>query len=168
MHHLYRWQFAVNLLSETESDIRPRVGPGVAGQAQSTKSAADTVEAGLSLWPFLLLLTTAALVFEAWLVFRGGAAFYPLALRLPAAAAGLLALWNPKLFYAAQALDVVLAVVASRSVGQAGKEKALEILQEVRRQQASDTRTGLLFFGRQPSWEFFPRRDPPTDRKSVV
>ena len=155
-------QFAVNLLSETESDIRPRVGPGVAGQAQSTKSAADTVEAGLSLWPFLLLLTTAALVFEAWLVFRGGAAFYPLALRFAAAAAVLLALWNPKLFYAAQALDVVLAVDASRSVGQAGKEKALEILQEVRRQQASDTRTGLLFFGRQPSWEFFPRRDPPT------
>src|SRR5262249_25802947 len=61
-----------------------------------------------------------------------------------------------------QALEVVLDVGASRSVGQAGKDKALEILHEVRRQQTTDTRTGLLFFGRQPSWEFFPRRDPPT------
>jgi uncharacterized membrane protein len=156
-------QFAVNLLNESESDIRPRVGPA-AGQAQRAQTPPDAaVEAGVSLWPFLLLVTTAALLAEAWLVFRGGAAFYPLALRCAAAAAVLVALWNPKLFHAAQALDVVLAVDGSRSVGQEGKEKALEVLQEVRRVQTGDTRTGLLFFGRQPSWEFFPSRDPPLE-----
>ncbi|HEY1372855.1 MAG TPA: VWA domain-containing protein, partial [Candidatus Binatia bacterium] len=154
-------QFAVNLLNESESDIRPRVG-AVPGQDQRAQTPADAaVEAGVSLWPFLLLVTMAALLAEAWLVFRGGGAFYPLALRFAAAAAILLALWNPKLFHAAQALDVVLAVDASRSVGQEGKEKALEVLQEVRRIETRDTRIGLLFFGRQPSWEFFPRRDPP-------
>src|SRR5262249_13377996 len=50
-------QFAVNLLSESESDIRPRIGPSAARQAQRAESAAEPVEAGLSLWPFLLLLT---------------------------------------------------------------------------------------------------------------
>jgi uncharacterized membrane protein len=73
----------------------------------------------------------------------------------------LLALWNPKLFHPTQALDVILAADASRSVGQEGKQKAIEVLEEARRVKASDTRTGLLFFGRQPSWEFFPRSDPP-------
>ena len=154
-------QFAVNLLNDGESDIRSRIPPGAAQGARRAQSARESAETGLSLWPLLLALTLSALLLEAWLVFSGGASFYPLALRCVAAAALLLALWNPKLFHAAQALDVILAVDASRSVGQEGKEKALEVLQEARRLKAGDTRAGLLFFGRRPSWEFFPRSDPP-------
>jgi Ca-activated chloride channel homolog len=152
-------EFAVNLLSETESDIRPRVAPQAA--ASTVRGENTAAETGLSLWPVLLAIALAALGVEAWLVFTGGAAFYPLALRCAAAATMLFALWNPKLFHAAQALDVILAVDASRSVGQEGNERALEILQEARRVKAADARAGLLFFGRRPSWEFFPRSDPP-------
>ncbi len=152
-------QFAVNLLSEAESDIRPRVGSIAAGRAPADIGV--DVERGLSFWPLLLLFALTALAAEAWLVLRGGAAFYPLALRVAAGGAVLLALWNPKIFHAAQALDVVLAVDASRSVGQEAREKAMEVLQQVRRLKGADTRAGLLFFGRQPSWEFFPRPDPP-------
>ncbi|HTM09108.1 MAG TPA: VWA domain-containing protein [Verrucomicrobiae bacterium] len=154
-------QFAVNLLSETESDIHSRVPPAAASGARRTEGRAEATDAGFSLWPMLLLLAAAALLAEAWLIFSEGAAFYPLMLRGLAAAAVLFALWNPKIFHAAKALDVILAVDASRSVGQEGKAKALEILEEARRLKTGDARAGLLFFGRRPSWEFFPRADPP-------
>jgi Mg-chelatase subunit ChlD len=154
-------QFAVNLLSEAESRIGSRVPPAAAKSAARTESGVEKAATGFSVWPALLAAVLALLALEAYLVFRGGATLYPLAFRLLAAAAVLIAMWNPKIFKPAQALDVILAVDASRSVGQEGKEKALEILQEARRLKGSDTRAGLLFFGRQPSWEFFPRADFP-------
>ena len=68
---------------------------------------------------------------------------------------------NPKIFQAAEALDVILSVDVSRSVGQEGREKARELLEVAARLTDADTRTGLLTFGRAPEWEFPPRRDFP-------
>jgi uncharacterized membrane protein len=73
----------------------------------------------------------------------------------------LLAIWNPRIHRPTETLDVVLGVDYSHSVGQEGKNQALLILKQARRLMDRKTRTGLLFFGRQPSWEFFPSPDPP-------
>ena len=154
-------EFAVNLLSESESDIRSRVRPGAPGRPRPAESGAETSENNLPLWPFLLGAVLVLLGAEGYLVFRGGASLYPLALRCLAAAAVLVALYDPTVFQPARALDVILAVDASRSVGQEGKEKALEVLAAARRFAGADTRAGLLFFGRAPAWEFFPRADFP-------
>jgi Mg-chelatase subunit ChlD len=54
---------------------------------------------------------------------------------------------------------VVLGVDVSRSVGQQAQERAGEVLEAARRLTGPDTRTGLLFFGRAPEWEFLPRLD---------
>ncbi len=152
-------QFAVNLLSESESQIRSRVSPAAAKAADRTAGGAETSETGFPLWPLLLVAVFFLLLVEGYFVFRGGALLYPLAFRTLAAAAVLLAWWNPKILQPAKALDVILAVDASRSVGQEGKEKAREILEQARRFKSADTRAGLLFFGRRPSWEFSPRAD---------
>ncbi len=156
-------EFAVNLLSESESDIRSRVRPGAPERPGPAEGGAAAAEGEWSLWPFLLGAVLALLAAEGYLVFRDGAAFYPLALRCLTAAAVLFALVDPRIFQPARALDVILAVDASRSVGQEGKEKALEVLAAARRLAGADTRAGLLFFGRAPAWEFFPRADFPLD-----
>ncbi|MCH8055138.1 MAG: VWA domain-containing protein [Deltaproteobacteria bacterium] len=150
-------QFAVNLFSESESQISSRVREqGLAGVEGRDGEGA---EKGLSLWPFLLMVVFSLLLVEGFFVFRSGGSFYPLAFRLLALAAVVIAIVNPRVFKATDALDVVLAVDFSRSVGQEGKDKALHILEEARRIQKPETRTGLLFFGRRPEWEFFPRSD---------
>jgi Mg-chelatase subunit ChlD/CheY-like chemotaxis protein len=84
-----------------------------------------------------------------------------MAARLLACAVLVLAVINPKIFKAANALDVVLSVDLSRSVSQEGREKAGEILEAARRVKTPESRTGLLLFGRAPEWEFLPRRDFP-------
>jgi Ca-activated chloride channel family protein len=154
-------QFAVNLLSEAESDIRSRVAPGAAQGARRSESAAETSESGFPLKSLLLPAVLLLLFWEACLVFRGGAPFFAAAFRLLAGAAIALALGNPKIFQPAAALDVILAVDASLSVGHEGQDKALAALEQARRFTGGDTRAGLLFFGRRPSWEFFPRADFP-------
>jgi Ca-activated chloride channel homolog len=154
-----RGEFAVNLLSEAESEIRSRVSAAAAKSAGRAEGGAEKSATEFSLWPPLLFAVALLLVIEGYLVFRRGASFYPLAARLAATAAVLAALWNPKILQPARALDVILAVDASLSVGQEGAEKAAEILAEARRIKETGTRAGLLFFGRQPSWEFFPRGD---------
>ncbi|MGH7769079.1 MAG: VWA domain-containing protein [Candidatus Binatia bacterium] len=153
-------EFAVNLLSESESQIRSRVAASPARSAGRAEGAERT-EAGFPLWPLLLAAVFALLLVEGYLVFRSGASLYPLALRTLAAGVILLAWWNPKIFQPAAALDVVLAVDASRSVGREGTAKALEILSAARSVKSAETRAGLLFFGQRPSWEFFPRADFP-------
>ena len=81
-----------------------------------------------------------------------------------ALAALVLALVNPRIFKTTDALDVVLGVDLSRSVGQEGREKAREILEAASRIQNPEIRTGLLMFGRSPEWEFLPRQNfPVTD-----
>jgi uncharacterized membrane protein len=76
--------------------------------------------------------------------------------------AALAAAWmNPKFFQTVEALDVILGVDLSRSVGQEGVEKARELLESAARFTDADTRTGLLTFGRAPEWEFPPRREIP-------
>ena len=70
-----------------------------------------------------------------------------------------LALLNPRLLKSATGLDIVLGVDLSRSVGQAGREKAQEILEAGRQMKKTDVRTGLLTFGRMPEWEFLPRAE---------
>ncbi|MBI4491088.1 MAG: VWA domain-containing protein, partial [Deltaproteobacteria bacterium] len=151
--------FAVNLFSESESQISPRLRaqdvPGV------REGNGERTETGFSLWPFLLMMGFSLLAVEGFLVFRSGGLFYPLVFRLLALLALVFALTNPRIFRPTDALDVVLAVDFSRSVGQEAKDKALHVLEEARRIKRSETRTGLLFFGRQPAWEFFPRADFP-------
>ncbi len=152
-------EFAVNLLSESESRIASRLPSGTQEAAGSKGGEEERHETGFFLWPFLLIIVFALLSAEAFLVFRRGGSFYPIVFRLLALAAIAFAMVNPRIFKAISALDVVLGVDFSRSVGQEGKETAIKVLEEARRIQGPDTRTGLLFFGRQPVWEFFPRGD---------
>ena len=148
-------QFAVNLFSESESRINSRIRAQDLAVVKGGEE--ERTERGFSLWPFLLMVVFALLCVEGFLVFRSGGSFYPLAFRLLALAAILLAIVNPRIFKATEALDVVLGVDFSRSVGQQGKDKALHILEEARRIKNPEMRTGLLFFGRRPAWEFLPR-----------
>src|SRR6266576_2947034 len=86
---------------------------------------------------------------------------FPHRRRRPALMALAVALVNPRIFRAATALDVILGVDLSRSVGQEGREKALEILDAASRIKSADTRTGLLTFGSAPEWESLPREGIP-------
>ncbi len=148
-------RFAVNLFDEGESDIMPRV------QLNSAKApAADARSAvgrGLPLWPMLLGLVLLLLGWELFLAWRQGVTLYPLVIRGFALAALVLALVNPRIFRSITALDVVLSVDLSRSVGQQGREKANELLEVAQRFDHPATRTGLLAFGRTPEWEYLPR-----------
>ena len=153
-------RFAVNLFDEEESQIRPRIN--LSGRTQPGADATATMDdAGFSLWPTLLILVLAVLTIELFLAWRQSLTLYPIALRAVALAVVAFALVNPRLFSAATALDVILGVDLSRSVGQEGREKALEILQAAARLKAPDTRTGLLTFGRAPEWEWLPREQVP-------
>ena len=152
-------EFAVNLLSEGESDIRPRVALDPEKAAGRGEKSVEKSETASPLWPALLAAAVMLLLFEGYLVFRSGAALYPIAARLLALSIMSAALWNPKLFSPATALDVIVAADFSRSVGAEGKEKALAILEEARGVKGADARAGLLFFGQRPAWEVFPRAD---------
>ena len=96
---------------------------------------------------------------ELFLAFKGGLALTPVLVRSAAVAVIALALINPKIFQPTRALDIILNVDLSRSVGREAREKTLEVLETVRRFKPADTRTGVLAFGRSPEWEFLPRRD---------
>lgn len=150
-------EFAANPFSESESRIAPRVREG--SSENSAAGGREEAARGFSLWPYLLLLVAALLAVEAYLVFRQGLSLYPLALRSLAFTALMIAVINPKIFRAIDALDVIVGADFSRSVGQEGKDKAVEVLEQARRIKTAATRAGLFFFGRQPAWEFFPRAD---------
>ncbi|MBI2358390.1 MAG: VWA domain-containing protein [Deltaproteobacteria bacterium] len=151
-------EFAVNLLSESESQIHPRITARSGSPSESGRG--EKIEAPFHLWPFLLGLALALLGIEAFLAFHGaGASFYPWAFRLLALAAVILALINPRMFQAAQALDLIVAVDFSRSVGQEAKDLSYQVLESAGHAKNAALRVGLLFFGQNPIWEFFPRLD---------
>ncbi len=153
-------RFTVNLFDEEESDIRARtdaVTTAAANAGQEQRSR----EAGFSLWPFLLAAVLLILGLELVLALRMRLTLAPALLRFCAFAVLGLAWMNPKLFQAADSLDVILGIDLSRSVGQQGREKARELLESASRLQTGDTRTGLLAFARAPEWEFPPRREVP-------
>lgn len=154
-------QFAVNLFSESESEIRPRVPVSSGGVVNRRLRNGEKVETGFSLWPFLLVLGLILLAVECFLAYRAGGSFYPLVFRLVTLSGVVLAIVNPRIFRATEGMDVILGVDFSRSVGQEGKDAAMHSLEEARRFRGVQTRTGLLFFGREPAWEFFPRADFP-------
>ncbi|MBI4527916.1 MAG: VWA domain-containing protein [Deltaproteobacteria bacterium] len=153
-------EFAVNLFSESESRIAPRL-PARPDSTRAEPYEASASEAGLSLWPSLLVIAGVLLLVESLLAYRSGMALLPAAFRLVVFSTILLAVANPRIFRSVAALDVIMAVDFSHSAGQEGKEIVLKILEEARRLAGPDTRTGLLFFGRQPQWEFLPRNDYP-------
>ncbi|MBM4262212.1 MAG: VWA domain-containing protein [Deltaproteobacteria bacterium] len=153
-------RLAVNLLDENESQIAapPQLHPQPgASHAQSTAQN----ETGWPLWPSLLVATIVLLFIEWILAWRTRLPLYPALLRAGALAALLIAWINPKLFSSVDALDVILSVDLSRSVGQEAREKALAVLESVNREKNPHTRTGLLGFGRAPEWEFLPKQTPP-------
>ncbi len=152
-------RFAVNLFDEDESQIQPRASLGAAAKKGEEESAAT--ESGLTLWPALLGAVLAVLGLELLLALRQGMPVYPILIRSAALVALAVALVNPRIFRAATALDVILGVDLSRSVGQEGREKALEILDAASRIKSADTRTGLLTFGSAPEWESLPRENIP-------
>jgi Mg-chelatase subunit ChlD len=152
-------RFAVNLFDESESDITPRIVLSQA-QGQSGENLA-TVEAGYYLWPLLLGLVLLLLAAEWFLAWRQGIAFYPMVVRGVALAVLALAVVNPRIFQSTTALDVILGVDLSRSVGQEGRERASELLETARHYENTTTRAGLLAFGRAPEWEFLPRQKIP-------
>ena len=156
-----RGQFAINLFDEAESQITPRVKLGAVGAGEKGEKGGEPPEAGISLWPALLVVVLVLLIIEGILALRSGATFTPLAARALACAALVLAVVNPRIFKATNALDVVLGVDLSRSVGQEGREKAREIIEAAKRAKNPEARTGLLLFGRGSEWEFLPRRDFP-------
>ncbi len=128
-------RFAVNLFDESESQIASRLNMSVANAGARGQEGPGATASGFSLWPLLLVGVLILLALE------------------------LLALVNPRIFKTTNALDVVLGVDLSRSVGQEGREKAREILDAASRIQNPETRTGLLMFGRSPEWEFLPRQN---------
>ncbi len=153
-------QFAVNLFSESESQIQANFT--VPPVARTEAVNIERTQRGMSLWPYLLAFVLFLLLAEGFMVFRGGGSFYPLLVRIPALLAVIAAMVNPNLFFKViDELDVVLAVDYSRSVGQQAKEEALPILDETQRIKGPKTRVGLLTFARHPAWEFFPREDFP-------
>ncbi len=153
-------RFAVNLFDEEESNIGARVSDTARGTSAAIQER-SAAEAGFSLWPFLLMAVLVILTVELIFAYRMRLALAPALLRACAVAALAIAWSNPKIFQPGEALDVILGVDLSRSVGQEGWEKARELLEDARRFADLDIRTGLLSFGRQPEWEFPPRRDFP-------
>ncbi|HXV83836.1 MAG TPA: VWA domain-containing protein, partial [Candidatus Binatia bacterium] len=153
--------FAVNLFDEDESQIASRLTGSAPNGATSIEESAGAVASGFSLWPLLLVGVLIVLALELFLALRAGVSLYPIAARGVALAALVLALFNPKIFKATNALSVMLGVDLSRSVGQEGREKAREILAAASRMQEPETHTGLLLFGRSPEWEFLPRQNFP-------
>ena len=151
--------FAVNLLDENESQIAAHWQVAQGSAAPVAKDNPAVLETGFSLWPMLVALGLVLLVAELLLCWRSGISPRPALARL--AVLGVLgaALFDPKIFTTTKALDVVLGVDFSRSVGQEGAEKAREVLSIAARAKAQDTRTGLLFFARAPQWEFLPHQE---------
>src|SRR5919106_408605 len=152
-------RFAINLFDEAESQILPRVSLSAAAKSRAENTG--VAESGLSLWPALVAIVLILLGLELLLAFRQGLPTRPIIVRAVALTALVVALVNPRIFKATNALDVILGVDLSRSVGQEGREKALEILQAAVRTQRSETRTGLLTFARAPEWESLPREQVP-------
>ena len=150
--------FAVNLLDEEESDIAAR---GSFGAAPNQRASSDRLDALFALWPILLGAVWIILGVELWLAFRQGLPLYPIALRGAALTVLALAVANPRLLRTASALDVILGVDLSRSVGQEGREQAQAVIDAAARFQSPETRTGLLSFGRAPEWESLPREGMP-------
>jgi uncharacterized membrane protein/uncharacterized protein with von Willebrand factor type A (vWA) domain len=153
--------FAVNLFDEDESQITARLNMSAANTGGRSQESSGAMATGFSLWPLLLVGVLILLALELFLALRSGVSLYPIAARGVAFAALVFALVNPKIFKATNALDVVLGVDVSRSVGQEGRERAREILEAASRNQTAETRTGLLMFGRSPEWEFLPRQNFP-------
>jgi uncharacterized membrane protein len=154
-------RFAVNLFDEAESEIVPRLTGSAPDPGARVEENGGATTQGFSLWSLLLIGVLLLLALELLLALRAGVSLYPIALRGAALAALALALVNPKIFKATNALNVLLGVDLSRSVGQEGREKAREILATAGRVQGPETRTGLLIFGRSPEWEFLPRHNLP-------
>ncbi len=154
--------FAVNLFDEAESEIVTRISPAAETGTEDSQQSYERREAGLSLWPMLLISILALFALEAYLALRAGFSPYPVAARALALAALVAAAINPKFFKATSDLDVVLGVDLSRSVGQQGREKARDILQIARRMTTAETRTGLFSFASTPEWELLPRREIPS------
>lgn len=152
-------RFAVNLLDETESQIAARWKAPPASAGSAPVNATPIVESSLFLWPVLLSIGLVFLALELFLTWRGGLFVNPVLARIAVLALLGAALFDPKIFTATQALDVVLGVDFSRSVGQEGGEKAREVLDIAARTKNPEIRTGLLFFGRTPQWEFLPREE---------
>ena len=155
-------RFAVNLFDEEESQIAPRASLRTA--AQNSSEAAATTESGFSLWPVLLGVVLAGARDGASLGVAPGLDDLSDGAPRHGPGALALALFNPRIFSATTALDVILGVDLSRSVGQEGREKALEILAAAGRLKTPNTRTGLLTFGRAPEWESLPREQMPRRR----
>jgi Mg-chelatase subunit ChlD/CheY-like chemotaxis protein len=152
-------RFAVNLFDEEESQILPRVNLAAGGKPENERGSA--AESGASLWPALLGAALILLALELFLAFRQSLPVYPIVIRGAALALLAVALLNPRIFRSATALDVILGVDVSRSVGQEGREKAQLILESAQRLKTPNVRTGLLSFGRAPEWESLPREQLP-------
>ncbi|OGP24968.1 MAG: hypothetical protein A2038_00600 [Deltaproteobacteria bacterium GWA2_57_13] len=151
-------EFAVNLFSQSESQINPRVRPQ--DPTVTERGTGKKTEAPFSLWPLLLAVALILLGLEAFLAFRiGSGSFFPWAFRLLAISGIALSLFNPKILRAVDALDVILGVDFSRSVGQEARESSLRVIESARRSKNPELRVGLLAFGQKPVWEFFPRKD---------
>ena len=151
--------FAVNLFDEEESDIVPHVD--LTAAAKQERAGGTAPESGSSLWPALLALVLVVLGLELFLAFRQSLPIYPVVIRGAALAFLALALINPHIFRTTAALDVILGVDLSRSVGQEAREKAQAIIDTAGRFKTADVRTGLLGFGRVPEWEALPREQMP-------
>jgi Ca-activated chloride channel homolog len=154
-------QFAVNLFDEGESDIRPRVTARSTAQAEGESASKEIGKHEGHLWSYLVAVALALLGLEGFLAARAALSPYALAGRLLALSAMILAFSNPRIHKAVTALDVVVAVDQSLSVGQEARQVAVQVLEQIKRLVPSQGRIGLISFARQPVWEFSPRADFP-------
>jgi Ca-activated chloride channel family protein len=152
-------RFAINLFDENESQILPRVN--LSTPVNKSSDNTNAAERGFSLWPALLGIVLILLGVELFLAFRQGLPTYPIVIRSVALAALAMALVNPRIFQSTSAMDVIFSVDLSRSVGQEGREKALQLLEAAGRIKRPEARTGLLTFARTPEWESLPREQVP-------
>ncbi|HEY7220807.1 MAG TPA: VWA domain-containing protein [Candidatus Binatia bacterium] len=154
-------RFAVNLFDENESQIVPRAN--LSALAKNGEAESTAIDVGLPLWPVLLVVVVLLLGVELVLALRQGLSIYPMMMRSGVFVALIVAFFNPRLFSSTTALDVILGVDMSRSVGQEGREKVREILSAATRIRSPNTRTGLLTFGRVPEWESLPSEGIPPE-----
>ncbi|MBI3075973.1 MAG: VWA domain-containing protein, partial [Deltaproteobacteria bacterium] len=160
-------QFAVNLLDEEESNLRPRASftAGERVQAGPTRGA---FELRRELWSYLAALALGLLLLEAvlYVLRRRQAVWLPVwvALRVLVIACVALALVRPTVLRAVDRMTVLFLVDQSASLARSGREAALGLVARALKTMQKEDRAGVITFGQTAILEVPPQEKPPLPR----